>query len=132
MTPHSQMRLRRLLICAAVIVAGLALRRFGYAAGLPFIVVKYGGSLMWAMMVYLLVGAAFPRLPVRNIALFAATIAGAMEFFRLFHTPWLDAFRLTPAGALLLGRVFSPWNLLAYAGGIAGGTALEREVAKAE
>ncbi|MGO7609482.1 hypothetical protein ACC695_40075, partial [Rhizobium ruizarguesonis] len=38
-----------------VIVLGLVLRRFGYSADLPFIVVKYGGSALCGAMVYLLV-----------------------------------------------------------------------------
>lgn len=42
------------------------------------------------------------------------------------HTPWLDAFRLTAAGALLLGRIFSPWNLVAYVTGIVVGVWLDR------
>jgi hypothetical protein len=40
--------------------------------------------------------------------------------------PWLDAFRLTTTGALLLGRVFSPWNMVAYGFGIAAGALLDR------
>jgi hypothetical protein len=42
------------------------------------------------------------------------------------HTPWLDAFRLTTSGALLLGRIFSLWNLVAYAIGIAFGVWIDR------
>jgi hypothetical protein len=53
-------------------------------------------------------------------------IAIVVEFSRLVHTPWLDAFRLTTAGALLLGRIFSLWNLVAYAVGIAFGVWIDR------
>jgi hypothetical protein len=48
----------------------------------------------------------------------AALIAVSVELFRLYHTSWLGAFRLTTSGALLLGRVFSLWNLAAYGLGI--------------
>jgi hypothetical protein len=41
-----------------------------------------------------------------------------VELFRLIHAPWLDEFRLTIAGALLLGRIFSAWDILAYVVGI--------------
>lgn len=37
----------------------------------------------------------------------------------------LDAFRLTTAGALLLGRIFSLWNLPAYAIGMAAACAFD-------
>jgi hypothetical protein len=62
------------------------------------------------------------------IALISAVIAVGVELFRLVHTPWLDAFRLTLAGALLLGRVFSLWDMLAYGVGIGLGVLLERFV----
>ena len=47
-------------------------------------------------------------------------IAIAVECVRLYHQPGLDAFRMTLAGQLLLGRIFSLWNIVAYAIGIAG------------
>ncbi|MGR9344545.1 ribosomal maturation YjgA family protein [Rhizobium leguminosarum] len=108
-----------------VIVLGLVLRRFGYAAGLPFIVVKYGGSALWGAMVYLLVALFVARPRPAVIAVTALFIAISVELFRLYHTPWLDTFRLTTAGALLLGRVFSLWNMLAYAIGIAAACAFD-------
>ena len=122
--------LRRSLIRAAlalaVIACGLILRWYGFSLGLPALVVKYGGSLLWATMLLRLVGALLPRLSRRQIAVLAAAIAVAVEFSRLVHAPWLDTFRLTPAGALLLGRTFSPWNLAAYAIGIAFGVWIDR------
>jgi len=118
----------RLLLVVALLVtiaSGLALRRYGYAINLPFVVVKYGGSLLWGAMVYWLLAAIFVS-PVRfGIAAAALLIAVAVEIFRLWHTPDLDAFRLTAAGALLLGRVFSPWNIVAYAAGIALALAID-------
>ncbi|MBB3138899.1 hypothetical protein FHS26_006679 [Rhizobium pisi] len=51
---RSRPQLLRLAALLLVIVLGLALRRFGYAVDLPFIVVKYGGSALWGAMVYLL------------------------------------------------------------------------------
>ncbi|MGO7093356.1 DUF2809 domain-containing protein [Rhizobium leguminosarum] len=118
-------QLLRLAALFFVIVLGLVLRRFGYAAGLPFIVVKYGGSALWGAMVYLLVALFVTRSRPAVIAVTALFIAISVELFRLYHTPWLDAFRLTTAGALLLGRVFSLWNMLAYAIGIAAACAFD-------
>jgi hypothetical protein len=88
--------------------------------------VKYGGSLLWATTVFLLVGALLPRLTRTQIAAIAAAIAVVVELSRLVHTPWLDAFRLTTAGALLLGRIFSLWNIAAYGVGIVVGVWLDR------
>jgi hypothetical protein len=112
-----------------IIICGLMLRRFGYGLDLPFLVVKYGGSLLWGSMVYFLLAFAAAGLVVNvrpaGIAVIALCLAICVEVFRLYHTPWLDAFRLTTAGALLLGRVFSPWNIVAYAIGIAAACALD-------
>jgi hypothetical protein len=116
----------RACLCLSIIVLGLALRRFGFDLGLPSFVVKYGGSALWGAMVFLLVAMAGSNLPRARIASIAASIAVGVELFRLVHAPWLDDFRLTMAGALLLGRIFSPWNVLAYGVGIIFGMLLDR------
>jgi hypothetical protein len=119
------MTIARVGLCAAIIVGGLALRAIGLRLGLPAFVVKYGGSVLWGAMVFFLVALAASRLSRPGVALIAATIALVVELFRLVHTPALDAFRLTLAGALLLGRIFSPWDIVAYGVGIALAMALD-------
>ena len=44
----------------------------------------------------------------------AGAVATAVEFFKLYHAPALDTFRHTVPGILLLGRIFSAWDILAY------------------
>ncbi|KAA3510152.1 DUF2809 domain-containing protein [Agrobacterium rosae] len=119
--PHSDY-FRRLGLAAsalAVVVAGLALRRYGYAVGLPFLIVKYGGSILWGSMVYLVVVSVAPFRNMRLLIGVACATAVIVELIRLVHFPVLDEFRATTAGALLLGRVFSPWNISCYLAGIA-------------
>jgi hypothetical protein len=116
----------RIGLCASIIVCGLALRRYGLGLGLPASIVKYGGSVLWGTMVFFLVAIAAPRLSPRTVALISAAIAICVELFRLVHAPWLDDFRLTLAGALLLGRSFSAWDILAYGGGIILAAGLDR------
>lgn len=111
-------RLRYLLAAALAVIVGASLRLFGYGSGLPYFLVKYGGSVIWGAMVFFVVAFVLGRRDVRLLALVAVVVAVASEFFRLYHTPDLDAFRLTLAGQLLLGRIFSWWNILAYAAGI--------------
>lgn len=127
-----RMMLRRAALGIVVIGAGLALRRYGSAIGLAFWPVKYGGSILWGTMVFFLVATLASTSSRRAIASVAMLIAIAVELFRLLHTPALDVFRLTPAGALLLGRVFSPWNIVAYAAGIALGLLLDRCCVRAD
>ena len=117
-SPSYFARIRLLAAAMAVIVCGLCLRRFGYDVGLPFVAVKYGGSVLWGAMVYLLLAAAFPsRWHGYEVHIAILTVV-LVELVRLVHFPALDAFRATTAGALLLGRVFSLWNIVCYVAGI--------------
>jgi hypothetical protein len=120
------MTVTRICLWLAVVVSGLALRRYGFGLGLPALVVKYSGSMLWGTMVFLMVAIAASRLSRPNIALISGGIALCVELFRLVHAPWLDAFRLTLPGALLLGRIFSGWDLLAYGAGILLAIGLDR------
>lgn len=101
-----------------VMICGLVWRLV--PMGLPGFFLNYGGGVLWGAMVLLIVGAFLgeaERWWVTPVA--AAAIALAAELFRLYHTPALDAFRTTLAGALLFGRIFNPWNVAAYWLGIA-------------
>jgi hypothetical protein len=108
----------RACLCLCITVCGLALRGYGPGLGLGAFVVKYGGSMLWGAMLSFLVALAASNLSRQSIALVSILIAICVELFRLVHAPWLDQFRLTLPGALLLGRIFSAWNLLAYGVGI--------------
>ncbi len=96
----------------ATVITGLVLRLV--PLGIPYSITKYGGSALWAVMVYLLMAAGMPRVRPAHLAAVVVAFAWAVELSRLFHSPGMDAFRLTLAGALLLGRVFSWWHLLIY------------------
>ena len=74
--------------------------------GLPFVIVKFGGSMLWAAMVYWIFAAVRPGTSAEGVALNATLFAVAVEFFKLYHAPLLDAFRRTLAGTLLLGHYF--------------------------
>jgi hypothetical protein len=114
------------VLIGGTIAAGLALRLTH--AGLPFVIVKYGGSMLWALMIYWIVSTLRRHWPIPASALAAMIVSSAVELFKLYHTPWLDGFRLTLPGALLLGRVFALWDLAAYAAAIALGALADRRV----
>ncbi|WP_231711325.1 ribosomal maturation YjgA family protein [Xanthobacter dioxanivorans] len=121
MTGAQKERLRRaaLYLAAAlvVMVGGLVWRLV--PMGLPGFFLNYGGGVLWGAMVLLIVGAATDDMRWWLAPVVAASIALAAELFRLYHAPTLDAFRATLAGALLLGRIFNPWNIVAYWLGVA-------------
>jgi len=112
-----QHRAAYIALILLTIVAGLVLRRV--PLGLPYVLVKFGGSMLWAMMVYWIFAAIRPDAGSTTIAVNAALFAAMVEFFKLYHEPVLDAFRRTLAGALLLGRFFSWWDIVAYLAAIA-------------
>jgi len=101
---------------AMTIVAGLAVR-FAHL-GLPFVVVKFGGSALWAVAIYFLSSTVFATWPIRwNVAL-SGTIGTAIEFLKLYQAPWLDAFRRTLPGIVILGRIFNWRDIAVYWGAI--------------
>jgi len=61
-----------------------------------------------------IVSALWPWWRVVTVALLAGSVATSVEFLKLYHAPWLDSFRITVPGVILLGRVFSVWDILAY------------------
>ena len=125
MTVVRRIFLLRALLLTLVIAAGLAIRALTPGEDIPFFVWKYAGSALWATAVALAVAILTPRARLASRLAIAALIALAVEFSRLIDWPPLDAFRATLAGKLLLGRVFSLWNIVAYAAGIAFGAALD-------
>jgi hypothetical protein len=86
---------------------------------------KYGGSALWAIALYWLIAGCFPRYSSVGLAVGTAVVAAVLEFSRLWRLAALDAFRLTLAGRLLLGRYFSLKNIAAYWIGIALAAALD-------
>src|ERR1019366_1123548 len=69
------MTVTRICLWLAVVVSGLALRRYGFGLGLPALVVKYSGSMLWGTMVFFMVASAASRLSRPNIALISGGIA---------------------------------------------------------
>ena len=101
-----------LIWTAIIIVAGLTIRRV--PLHLPLIVSKYGGSMLWGAMVYAIFVGFFPKKRPIEVGFAAGLFALAVELFKLYHAPVLDAFRFTLAGQLLIGRFFSLGDILAY------------------
>ncbi|MEE7449266.1 hypothetical protein MRF4_16485 [Methylobacterium radiotolerans] len=110
-------------LAAAVIALGLLLRVPNW--GLPLALHHYGGGVLWGAMLFLLAAALRPAdWGLRSCLIAASTAAAIIECGRLVHAPALDAFRATLPGQLLLGSIFSPWNLCAYALGIGAAAGL--------
>jgi Protein of unknown function (DUF2809) len=111
-----QKTIRRSTICAVLLLItipiGLAVRLL--PLGLPWFLYKYLGSVLWAVALYWFLAALLPKLRPPAIAALAIIIATLLELSRLVPVAPIDAFRLTFAGKILLGRFFSIKNIAAY------------------
>jgi hypothetical protein len=109
---NDRRRVTCILLLLITIPLGLAWRMT--PLGLSPFFFKYGGSMLWAAALYWLLAACLPRLDRRALVMLAATAAAMLEFSRLWHTQGMDAFRVSPAGRILLGHYFSLKNIAAY------------------
>jgi Protein of unknown function (DUF2809) len=104
--------LTALILLLITIPIGLAIRLL--PLHLPWLLYKYGGSILWAVALYWFLAAILPRLRPLALAIIASAIATLLELSRLIPIAPIDAFRLTFAGKILLGRYFSLKNIAAY------------------
>jgi hypothetical protein len=101
-----------LLFLLITIPFGLAVRLL--PLGLPWFLYKYLGSGLWAIALYWCLAILLPRLHPPALATLAILLATLVELSRLVPIAPIDAFRLTFAGKILLGRFFSVKNIVAY------------------
>lgn len=112
----SMRRMVCLLLAVGTMGLGLAVRMA--PLGLPWGVSKYGGSVLWAVMIYWVLCVAWPGWWPVSVGAASSLIAVAVESGKLYRSPGMDAFRGTLAGRLLLGKYFAWWDILAYLVGI--------------
>jgi Protein of unknown function (DUF2809) len=101
-----------LAILLITIPIGLAVRLL--PLHLPWFLYKYLGSVLWAAALYWFLATPLPKLHPLGLATLAIAIATTLELTRLIPIAPIDAFRLTFAGKILLGRYFSIKNIAAY------------------
>lgn len=98
-----------------VIALGLLSRRYPV---LPSVLGKYPGDALWAIMIFCGIGFLLPRFTTKIVGAVAFGLCCAVEFFQLYHAPWIETVRDTLPGRLILGRGFSWMDISAYAAGI--------------
>ena len=113
------MRLRLTYLLLAIVCIGIGLLLRWPVLGLPWVVGKYGGSALWAAMVYLGLRVFLPTRRVEWVAILAAVIAALGEATQLLSVPGFDQFRDTVIGHLIFGRTFAVEDIIAYWLGIA-------------
>ena len=97
------------------IFLGLASRNFNT---IPHFIREHAGDTLWAIMVYFL----FRLLSVHKSphkALFLSLVfCFFVEFSQLYQANWINTFRSTLFGGLILGKGFLPVDLVRYSIGI--------------
>lgn len=114
------------LLITATIVLGLASRH--YSTVLPQWVHAYLGDVLWALMVFLMLGFIFRRKDSRWIAIMALVFSYGIELSQLYHAPWIDALRANKLGGLILGFGFLWSDLICYTVGVGFGYIIETVV----
>lgn len=107
-----------------MVVLGLASRQ--YSRSLPGFIAAYAGDTLWALLVFLGIGAIAPQLRLSQRTWIALGSAIAVEVSQLHHAPWIDAIRHTRLGGLVLGFGFLWSDLLCYGVGVGLGALGER------
>ncbi len=113
------MRLRLIYFGVAIACIGIGLLLRWPGLGLPWAVAKYGGSALWAAMVYFGLRVFLPRQRIWTVAIAAAAIAALGELTQAVSIPGFDEFRDTGIGHLIFGRTFAVEDIVAYWIGIA-------------
>ncbi|RBP61006.1 uncharacterized protein DUF2809 [Alkalibaculum bacchi] len=111
------------LMIILVMIMGLSTRR--YTNLLSQIISDYGGDVLWALMVFLMMGFLFTKIKTLSVALLSIIFSYLIEISQLYHAPWIDAIRQTTLGGLVLGFGFLWSDLLCYLIGIIIGVSIE-------
>ena len=99
-----------------VLGLGMGIRKFPNL--FPSFIAEYFPDALWAIAVFLLFGSLAGTTPSGKILVASLTCAIVIEFSQLIHISWLDHFRQSTLGALLLGSGFIWSDILCYLIGI--------------
>ncbi len=113
-------------LAVTTIALGLALQQL--RAALPAPLSDPLGDALWAAMIFWLVTALFPFAPRLKRAIPALGICWLVEFSQLYHGSWLDAWRASRIGHLVLGTDFDWHDLIAYGLGVSAAWLLDGSI----
>lgn len=94
-------RLLYLTLILITMIMGLSTR---YASNLlPRVIVDYGGDLLWALMVFFMIGFLFPKVSTFKVGMLALGFSFLIELSQLYQAPWFNVIRDNRLGRLVLG-----------------------------
>ena len=108
------MKTRVIYISLALITIILGLLSRSSFMGLS----SYVGDILWAVMVFWILYAIFPKMKRLKVALYALLFSYFIELLQLYHAVWIEEIRHTLLGGLILGFKFSFSDMVYYTIGI--------------
>ncbi len=115
-------RVLYLFLTVFIMILGLLSRKIN---NLPYILDKYSGDCLWALMVFLLFAFIFNKRKIIFIGGLALIFSYGIEISQLYHGPLIDTIRNTTLGGLVLGFGFLWSDILCYTVGIGIGVVLD-------
>lgn len=115
-----------LFLILIVIILGLGSRRYSHY--LPWIISRYAGDVLWALMVFLIIRLIFFEHSTEWVSLRALLMSFLIEISQLYHSNWIDTIRATKLGGLVLGFGFLWSDLVCYTIGVFFGVLLDKIV----
>ena len=116
-------RWRQLAFLIGVVAWGLASR--AWPAMFPAVLGKYPGDALWALMIFVGLGALWPRATTARLGRAALLLCYGVELSQLYQAPWIVQVRAHTLGHLVLGSHFGWIDFIAYTVGVAFGVLAE-------
>lgn len=126
MTHTDRMTPRNRLHYLALILFTIAVGLFSRSEYVPYALYFWLGDMLYALMIYWILGWLYPRASIRNIAVSTYLICLLIELTQLHQSNLMLALRETTLGGLILGHEFLWTDLAAYAVGTIIGVLVER------
>lgn len=116
---HMKLRVSYLLMISIIIPIGLATRKI--PALFPSFIAEFGGDTLWATLFFLLIRMLFPGWNRIKTTVITYSFCVLIELSQLYQAEWINEWRHTFLGRMLLGQGFLWSDLVCYAVGVALG-----------
>ncbi|GMK40419.1 putative membrane protein YjgA [Paenibacillus sp. CCS19] len=120
------MRARGLYVLTVLVAILLGIGSREYASVLPHFIAEHFGDALWAAMIYLGLRAVLFRMSIPQTFILSLGFCFAIECSQLYQAAWINDFRSTLLGGLILGRGFLYIDLVRYSAGAISAYALDR------
>ena len=119
--PIPRNRIQYFFLIIGTIGLGLASR----SSFIPSLVYPYLGDVLYAVMIYFIIGFLLPKASSFNVAVLCGLVCFSIELSQLYQAAWINEIRSTRLGGLVLGFGFLWSDLVCYLVGTLAGVGLD-------